>query len=318
MRKMAFVLLLLVLTGCAPKKEEPQFVNTATHQEFLENGIITGTNDYYAPVDDRGLVIGVEEYSNGVLTFRSSFAYDSFGNVIQVTEEKDGTSKTSEYKNTLDEKGRILRQEIWSEGTMLSFEEHSYDRKGNETHHHSSLWNQIEQETDWRTHTMEYDRKGNLIRKELHWNFNDEYIVWEYENGQCIRQTSFQEETGLVTEKQENTYDKNGNQTGTTYHNPVTDKVTERWEYAYDEQGRCIRETRYGKTGEPEMYREYAYDDEARTMTSTPYNTKGMLHESHDVYHYDEYGNEILRERYEDGEVYWRISFTWERLETAQ
>ena len=53
-------------------------------------------------------------------------------------------------------------------------------------------------------------------------------------------------------------------------------------------------------------------------MTSTPYHTKGMLHQSQDVYHYDEYGNEILRERYEDGDVYWRISFTWEPLETAQ
>lgn len=318
MRKMAFILLLLVLTGCAPKKEEPQFVNTATHQEFLENGIIAGTSDYYAPVDDRGLVTGVEEYTNGVLTFRSSFSYDPFGNIIRVTEERDGTTKTSEYKNTLDEKGRILRQEVWTEGTMVSFEEHSYDHKGKETRHHSSLWNEIEQSTDWRTYTMEYDRKGNLVRKELHWNFNDEYILWEYENGQCIRQTSFQEETGLVTEKQENTYDKNGNQTGTTHHNPVTDKVTERWEYTYDEQGRCILETRYGKTGEPESYREYVYDDEKRTMTSTPYHTKGMLHQSQDVYHYDEYGNEILRERYEDGEVYWRISFTWEPLETAQ
>lgn len=292
MRKMAFAWLaaLLVLSGCGKKTEEPQFVNTAMHQEFLEDGVVTGTYDYYSPVDDRGLITGVEEYTDGVLQFRSSFEYDEFGNITRVTEERDGITETAEYKNTLDKKGRVLRQEIWIDDIMTSFEEHTYDRKGNETSHHASHWNEVEEEFDWRTYTMTYDWKGNLAKKELHWDFNDEYIIWEYEDGQCIRQTSYQEETDLVTEY---------------------------WEYAYDEKDRCIRESRHGKDGEPELYNEYIYNDDAGTKTRTCYYADGTVDDHSDIFTYDEYGNEIMRERIQDGEVYWRIQNTYELLEAA-
>lgn len=281
---------LLMLSSCGQKAEEPRFVNTAMHQEFLEKGTVTGTYDYYSPVDDQGLVTGVETYTDGVLQFRSSFEYDKFGNTIRVTEEQDGIVKTAEYKNTLDEKGRVLRQEIWMDDTMTSFEEFTYDRNGNETSHHQNYWNEAEEVFNWRIYTMAYDWKGNLKQKELNWDFNDEYTVWEYENGHCIRQTSYQKETG---------------------------QITQYWEYTYDEKDRCILETRYGKNGVQEAYREYVYNDDARTMISAPYHNNGILHETYDVYHYDDYGNEILQERFKDGEIYWRISYTWEPLKTA-
>lgn len=307
--------MLFALSGCGAKAEDPQYVSIAMHQEFLENGMITSTYDYHSPVDDRGLVTGVEEYQDGVLQFRSSFEYDEYGNIISVTEERDGTVKASDYKNTLDAQGRILRQEIWIGDTMTSFEEHAYDKKGNEIRHYQSTWNEVEQIFDWRSHTMEYDWKGNLCRKELHWNFNNEYTVWEYENGHCIRQTSYQEGTDQVTEKLENSFDANGNHTKKTYHNPITDNVTDYWEYDYDKQGRCIRETKYRKNGEPERFREYHYDDAARTKTSILYHPDGTVDGVDDIYTYDEYGNEILHERIHDGEVYWRISYTYELLD---
>ena len=315
--KKAFLLLLsllLTLSGWGLKAEEPEYICTAMHQEFLENGVVTSTYDYCSPVDDQGLVTGVEEYKDGVLTLRSTFTYDEYGNTLQVVEEKDGIRKVADYKNTLDRQGRILRQEVWVDGTMTSFEEHSYDKKGNETRFHSSLWNSVTEQTDWRTYTMRYDWRGNLIQKELHWNFNEEYTIWEYEDGHRIRQTSYLEETGQVTEKLENTFDEQGNQTRKVYRNPVTDKETEFWEYTYDEQGRCIRESRYSKTGTLEHYRETVYDDEARTKTSTYFNADGTQDTASSpvMITYDAHGNEISKEYYHDGEVYWRITYVWE------
>lgn len=281
---------LLLLTGCGAMKKTPRFVCTATHQEFLENGVVTSTSDYCTLVDDRGLVTGVESYTDGVLQFRSTFEYDEFGNTIRVTEEQDGTTRIADYKNTLDKEGRILRQEIWVGNAMTSFEEYTYDRRGNEIRNHQNYWYEGQEEADWRTYTKTYNWRGDLTWKELHWNFNDEYTVWEYEDGLCIRQTNYETESNTAAEC---------------------------WEYSYDEKGRCIRESRYGKPGELELYHEYIYDDTDRTMTRTCYRADGTVDNLIDVFTYDEHGNEILQERILDGEVYWRIRHTYEQIEVV-
>ncbi len=281
---------LLLFSGCSVKEEEPQFVCTATHQEFLDNGVVTGTNDYYASLNEQGLVAGVEDYTDGVLTFRSTYEYDAFGNVTRVTEERDGITEIAEYKNTLDKKGRILRQEIWKEDVLTSVREITYDRNGNETSHHAMHWHDDGQLDGSRSYTMRYDWKGNLTRQELHWDFNDEYIIWEYKDGLCIRQTSYQEET---------------------------DQVTEYWEYTYDEEDRCTREARYTGDGSLELYNEYVYDEEARTKTRTCHRADGTVDKHSDLFTYDEHGNEILQERIREGEVYWRIQHTFELPEVT-
>lgn len=80
-----------------------------------------------------------------------------------------------------------------------------------------------------------YNGQGLIMSSERYHNGVLSFrSVWEYEDGHCIRQISYQEGTGRITETLENTYDKKGNHTEKTYHNPVTDKISESWEYTYE------------------------------------------------------------------------------------
>ena len=38
----------------------------------------------------------------------------------------------------------------------------------------------------------------------------------------------------------------------------------------------------------------------------------------YDIQTFDEYGNEILREMYRDGEVYWRIRYDYKLIEAVK
>lgn len=319
MHKMiALLTALLLLCGCGKKTEPPQFVSSGTIQEFLENGEVVSTSEYYYTYNDREQAEYIEEYENNVLINRSFREFDDFGNLTRVTTERDGSTKIYEYRNTLDEAGRILRQEVWDSNTVVSLEEFTYNSSGNETSQYYSLWNETEQENQWRRYTMAYDRKGNLTRKEMHWNLSDEYTVWEYENGLCIRECTYHRESGRLTEKVETAYDRKGNPTRKVSLNPITGRILESWEYSYDRQGRCIRESRYSKPEELIQYREHVYDDAARTQTSTLYRADGTVDGTRNIYTYDEYGNEILREMIRDGEVYWRIRYLYEPADQTQ
>lgn len=314
-KKLLFLpVLLMLLTGCGAGQESPQFISTATLQEFLENGVVVGTSEYYYTYLDKERVERIEEYEDDVLINRSYREFDDFGNLTRVTTERSGTTTVFEYRNTLDDAGRILRQEVWEGDTMVSLEEHTYDSTGNETSRYFSLWNETEQENQWHSYTMTYDRRGNLLRKETHRYPGDNYTILEYENGLCIREDTYHEESGQLTERIETIYDRKGNPTKKVSLNPITGKIQESWEYTYDRQGRCIRESRHGKSEELKHYREYVYDDTARTKTSTLYRADGTQDGTRNISAYDEYGNEILREMIRDGEVYWRIRYRYELL----
>lgn len=321
MRKLLLWLfaLMVVLSGCTKQDDpEPEFVGTGVHQEFLDNGVITGTNDYYYTFDEHGYTAVIEEYVDGLLSYRSFLKYDEFGNTTQVTMEKDGIVTTYDYQNTLDEDGRILRQEILNGDKLVSLEEHTYDKQNNEIHRRNTTWYDESSEPQWEDYTMTYDRKGIITRKERHRSYDKEYTVWEYEKGLSVFQFSYLTETNQLTEKIGYTYDSKGNKTSAITYNPVTDKITKNWEFTYDAENRCIREYRYGKSGQLELYHEFTYDDTVRTKTKNTYNADGIMDTDYDIHTFDEYGNEILREMYRDGEVYWRIRYDYELIEAVR
>lgn len=292
MRKLLFTLLavLILCSGCAVEEESaPQYIRTYSHQDHLTNGVITGTNDFYYQFNSQGLVTCLETYRDDTLFSRGTWEYDEFGNIIHHTEEHDGIVKEYIYKIELDEEGHMLRQEIWLGDICIRFREITYNRQGKETTHHVTAWHEDGELDGAGDYTMSYNWKGEMTRQ-VHLRDQREECVWEYQDGLCIRQTSYVLETGAVSDY---------------------------WEYTYDEKDRCIREAHYHGDGTLELYHEYIYDDAARTMTKTRYNADGTMDKYSDVYTYDEYGNEILLERFEDGVVYWRIQNTYELLETA-
>lgn len=292
MRKMIYILLaalVLMLAGCGEKVEDPKFISTACHHEFLKNGVVTGTDDFFYTCNSQGLVTDGERWQDGLLTEQTHWDYDDMGNPIRITTEGTDTAQISEYKNALDDKGRIIRQETWVNGSLSMLREITYNRQGKETSHHLTSWYDWQEEPDEQSYTMTYDWKGNLSKQVLNWGDNRGIVIWEYRDGLCIHNT---------------TYEADGN------------TITEYWEYTYDQQDRCIRESRYDVKGSLELYHEYVYDDAARTKTRTCYLADGTVDNYSDVYTYDEYGNEILLEKIRNGEVYWRIQYTYELLET--
>lgn len=280
---------LLMFSGCDNQTEEPQFVSSACRQEFLNDGVVTGTDDYFYTRNQQGLVTDAERWEDGILTEQTHWDYDDWGNPIRITIKGSKVNEISEYKNTLDEEGRILRQECWTDGVLTTVREITYNRHGQETTHHLTAWHKDGQLDGSSDYTMTYNWKGQQTRQ-VHLRENGEEYVWEYQDGLCVRETSYEAQTHAVT-----------------YY----------WEYTYDEKDRCTREARYAGDGTLELYHEYVYDEEARTKTRTCYDADGTADNHSDVYTYDEYGNEILLEKLRDGEVYWRIAYGYEMLDTA-
>lgn len=266
------------------------FICTATKQTFFTNGKCTGTDAYYYTYNDQMLVTDGERWSDGILAEKSHWEYDEFQNPIRITHERDEAVEVNEYKNILDGEGRILRQEIWVDDKLSMLREIAYNNQGKETTHLITSWYDWQEEPDSQNYSMTYDWKGNLSRKVLNWGDNRGIVVWEYKDGLCVRNTTYEADT-------------------------IT--ITQYWEYDYDQKERCIRESRYTGNGTLELYHEYLYNDEARTMTRTCYLSDGTVDNHSDVYQYDEYGNQILLEKYQDGEVYRRIEYTYEMRENT-
>jgi hypothetical protein len=283
------MVLLLSFCGCSQKEEDlPTFIITENNHEFLEDGIITATDNYTYTYNEAGLTIYSEHYQNGSLLSTTSWEYDEFENPIKITTEGNDTVEIFEYKYTLDKDGRILSQEMYQNGKLISVDTFTYDGKGNELTHEYKMFSENDEISDWRTYTKTYNRKDMLTKETLHWNFNDKYIIWDYEDELCVRQTTYENET---------------------------DKIVEYWIYTYDEKGNQTQKSRYDEADNLLYYNESTWDDTGLVQTERIYNADGTPRNHFDVFTYDEYGNEIMQERYRDEEVYWRISYVYEQLE---
>lgn len=285
-----FVSLLLVLCSCATAKEtEQKFVVIACKNEYITDGIVTSSDYYSSTYNNAGLVTYSEYYKDDLLLSQESYEYDEFGNLVKTITESNDTVETLEFKNTMDDEGHILRQEMYRNGELHFVDEFTYDKKGNELTHEKTSFPKNE-ESDWRKYTKEYNRKGELIKETLHWNFNVEYIVWDYEDERCIRQTAY---------------------------NKGNDQIEEYYVNTYDEKGNLIRESQYDAADNLECYTEYTWDETGRVQTKKYYSADGTFQNDYNVYTYDEYGNKIMNECYRDGEVHLITYYVYQQLLTA-
>ena len=282
-----FVSLLLVLCSCATAKEtEQKFVVIACKNEYITDGIVTSSDYYSSTYNNAGLVTYSEYYEDDLLLSQGSYEYDEFGNPVKVITESNDTVEILEFKNTLDDEGHILRQETYRNGELQFVDEITYDKKGNELTHEKTSFPK-NKESDWRKYTKEYNRKGELLRETLHWNFNGHYIIWDYEDELCIRQTRYVNNT---------------------------DKIAEYFVNTYDEKGKLLRESQYDAADNLKSYTEYTWDETGKVRTRRYYSADGTLEDYSDVITYDEYGNKVMNEHYMDGKLYWKTYYIYEQL----
>ena len=116
MRKimLLMVVLLFILTGCSQKEESvPTFVMTEYNQEFMKDGVVTGTDCYTYSYNEDGLAIYRERYQDGSLFSCTSWEYDDYG-VLRKEESlfADGDNSVAKY----DEWGAILTSERYENG----------------------------------------------------------------------------------------------------------------------------------------------------------------------------------------------------------
>ena len=91
MKKMLLLMagLLLFLTGCTGQEEAlPVFITTAVHQEFLTDGVVTGTDDDFHTYNEDGLAIYSERHQDGTLFSKRTLEYDAQGNPLALVEYK--------------------------------------------------------------------------------------------------------------------------------------------------------------------------------------------------------------------------------------
>ena len=98
-----FASLLFILCGCATAKEpEQKFVATAYTQEYLNDGIVTGTDHYSYTYNDQGL-IAVKTILNkdDSIAAQWSYTYNEKGDVIKEDNGNYGYTYTYVYGETI-------------------------------------------------------------------------------------------------------------------------------------------------------------------------------------------------------------------------
>ena len=285
--------LCLSFLGCSQKAEEPEnpYRPVSYQNEYYDNGSLTSLNHTEYRYNEQGFQTEALMFENGVLTTTKQYEHDALGNVLRVTSISEDAAEVHDINYTLDDRNRVLKMEESVDGVLSYIMEYTYDKNGNvlaETY--TVMDNGVEDHV--RHREMTYNRKGELIR-EIFRNEDGTYTRYDYEDGKKAKVSS---------------YDS-------------SDELLSYWEFTYNEAGQLIQESSYtcerdgdSRTTRLTNYNLYAYDETGLTVTKTSHYTEDRPYEHHTVSTYDEYGNELLHERYRDGELYWRITQEFERI----
>lgn len=279
--------LLFLLTGCGQKTvtPEPEFRQLTYTSEYLTDGIVTSTQHQVNTYNEKGQCIGWVWLEDGVQTESASYEYDENGNLSRyVVHTAEGEAVTT-FARTLDTYGNMLRLESYQDGRLNFTEENTYDARGRlKTCTETTHWEDGTQDALIRTYT--YNWLGALTqRKDAH-----------TPSGSC----------------QLFTY-KDGNVDQVTYFD-AEGAVTDYFTHYYDDTGFEYQWIRCSSDGTMEHTCKRRKDETRLVITELHYDEKGIQTNRHDVFTYDESGNLLVQERYEDGEVYWRLSYTYEPI----
>lgn len=305
MKKMiAFLLCLLLLSGCAQVYEGP------TETVW----VVSETTKEYA-----GSYYGHPE--------RAVYAYDVYGRVAQTMEYRDG-EESNKTVYTYDDHGNLLREEYYSlsgwfpkrtQQTFYTYDEQDrrtsmiYEFGGEtESEHHYAY----DDEANTRTTTYfgsvtveTFNENGELVRKES--RNSDGTVVEEYTlrpDGQPKTARFIEVDGRDYTCHLE--YDDHGELIAMTTKNGSVFTENYRYRFEYDDRGRKLRKVELVGSAETELTR-WEYDDRDRSVTIW---TQG---ERDTTIRYDDAGREIERILYDSktGEAAMIYTYTYRPIQ---
>lgn len=230
--------------------------------EYDKNGRLT---DIYAQPDEEG-----EVKSTGHMTFKytPSGRFSEVNSIVRYnhegTEGEISTKAIFEY----DEKGRVVKNEIFQNEKSVQNIEIKYDEKA-------------------RTITMEGERQFSYD------SVYKSFAAYD-ENWKMIKRESFDKNGKLI---QLSEYDKNGNETKSISYD-ASGKVVYGYGYEYDEDGKKTKRLSYDENGEVESYTACEYDEKGNLTKEARYDAAGTLQE-YNVYECDENGYILKDTRYD-------------------
>lgn len=208
--------------------------------EYDKNGRLT---DIYAQPDEEG-----EVKSTGHMTFKytPSGRFSEVNSIVRYnhegTEGEISTKAIFEY----DEKGRVVKNEIFQNEKSVQNIEIKYDEKA-------------------RTITMEGERQ---------FSYDSVYksVAAYDENWKMIKRESFDKNGKLI---QLSEYDTNGNVTKFISYDE-NGGIKSHTVYEYDKKGTLIKESSYDGNGTVEDYTVYENDENGYILKDTRYNANGV------------------------------------------
>ncbi len=257
--------------------------------------------------DERGKLIQYDEYHNGYTT-KEEYERDENGNIIKSIHYDSDGNITKIYEYEYDQMGREIKCVKYDDDeTVAYWHEYEYDEGGNEvkSRSYNSTGN-----FEYCTVERKYDENG---RKIYYCHKDNDIITEKQENeydkdGNIIKEiwTSYDSDTGQKQSQtiDEYTYDDNGNRIGyVENHHGIEESYSFLWEREYDEDGRETAFYLYDNEKAASYQSESGYDENGRMINYTGYDKNGNVLVKRDT-EYDTSGKVVRKSEYDaDGNL---------------
>lgn len=266
------LLMVLSLAACSQAQEpktETRYLPLEVVHEMAPDYVLKYVYHY----NENWVQTGVTSHINGELDRELTYELDPEHNqILKMTAVSGGITSVTEYKNTYDEKGNLIKQESIVDGVAGSVIEYTYDADGNRLsqtttteHPTTGLW----------INEVTFDAKGNMLTMSSTMGGTESYpgsgtfVTYTYdEYGNQIEsvQTGYTNDPGAVAGAGRTVSEvADGKITKTTSYDPVGN-VTEYREFTW--KGSVQTEKVYNPDGTLVLTGIRTYDDAGNLLSS--------------------------------------------------
>lgn len=194
MRKMAYILLaLLMLSGCGKTEnpENPYRIKTQILEQYQEEDTQTIRTEYI--YNEQGDLAELQTFNGSALWYTRKFSLDAQGNSLgSEVQYADGT-RTGENGLTFDDQGRMLTSESYQNDQVTATTEYGYNDLGQVIQLYINRIDALGSDDLKSFVDSTYDRKGNLVRQDIRWEptGKKEYTLYTYEKDRLLKTETY-------------------------------------------------------------------------------------------------------------------------------